>query len=290
MAPGRFGDGGLVIAEVGLVRGADLAHDGPARGHDVGHAEGAADLDELAPGDDDLLAAGERVEDENGRGGVVIGYGRGLGAGELAEEPLDVAVAGNALARFEVEGERRVAEGDGGQGVAGRGGEDGAAEAGVHDDAGGVDGRGERGGEFPFEAATEPLDDGRRRDIGTGNRGGAAAAAGSGGRRGDRRPKFVESLTGRGDDGLASEAIDERAGRGLGEKRVEGGDLPVGVRFRRIVHGDLTRACYFWRDLNRSLPKISGWRSAAPPAVAIGTAISKVSSFGGRHDSSLQAW
>ena len=55
-----------VIAEMRLVGRPDFAQDGPARGHDVGHAERAADLDELAARNDDFFAAGQGVEDEDG--------------------------------------------------------------------------------------------------------------------------------------------------------------------------------------------------------------------------------
>ena len=58
----------------------------PALRHDVGHAEGAADLDQLAARDRHLAAARQRVEHQQHRGGVVVDDGRGLGAGQLAEQ------------------------------------------------------------------------------------------------------------------------------------------------------------------------------------------------------------
>ncbi len=81
--PGRRADRRLVVAEMGLVRRADLAHDRPARGHHVGHAERPADLDELAPRDDDLFSESESVEDEDGARGVVVADRGRFGPGQL---------------------------------------------------------------------------------------------------------------------------------------------------------------------------------------------------------------
>ena len=78
--------------------------------HDVGHAEGAADLDQLAARDDRLASLRERVEHEQHRGGIVVDDGRVLGAGQLAQQAAHVVVALAAAAAVEVEFERdRVA-------------------------------------------------------------------------------------------------------------------------------------------------------------------------------------
>ena len=53
------GDRLFVILEPGLVGGPDLPHDDPALLHHIGKAEAAADFDELAAGDDCLLAEAE---------------------------------------------------------------------------------------------------------------------------------------------------------------------------------------------------------------------------------------
>jgi len=78
----------------------------PAAAHDVGHAEGAADLDQLAARDDDLAAAPvhrcERGDGQQHGGGVVVDDRRRLGAGERAQQFLDEAVAVAAAARREV--------------------------------------------------------------------------------------------------------------------------------------------------------------------------------------------
>jgi hypothetical protein len=50
-------DGFREVLEVGAVGGADLDQLRPGALHDVRHAEGAADLDQLAARDDDLLAS-----------------------------------------------------------------------------------------------------------------------------------------------------------------------------------------------------------------------------------------
>ena len=137
--PGVCGQRALVVREVRLVRRADLDHPGAGLGHDVGDAERAADLDELPAGDDRLAAARERRDAEHDGGGVVVDRHRGLGAGEPAQQRLDVDVAAAALPALDVVLERRVAARDLGDRGGGRLGEHAAAEVGVHDDAGGVD-------------------------------------------------------------------------------------------------------------------------------------------------------
>ena len=147
-------------------------------------------------------------------------------------------VAGDAPARFEIEGQGRIARGDGGQRVAGGGGQDGPAETRVHDHARGIDSRGEGGGELFLETEAQPVDEGRDRDVGSVRAAGAfrAVAAGRGGRC-DRRPDVVEGVSGGGRHGLASEPVDEGADAGLGQKGVERGDESIGRRFRRVGHG-----------------------------------------------------
>ena len=74
----------LVVGAARAVRRADLDEPGAGLRDDVGHAEAAADLDELAARDDDLPAgARERRGGEQHRGGAVVDRERGLGAGEL---------------------------------------------------------------------------------------------------------------------------------------------------------------------------------------------------------------
>ncbi len=153
--PRALADRRLVVGEVGAVGGAHLHGDRAAALHHVGQAEGAADLDQLAPGDHDLAAQGEAVEGDQHRGGVVVDHGRRLGAGQLAEQLLDDAVAAAAPAGLQVDLQAAVAGGglgDAAEGVCGQGG---AAEVGVQDDAGGVDHRAEAGGELAVEALAD---------------------------------------------------------------------------------------------------------------------------------------
>ena len=65
-----------------------------------GMRNAAADLDQLAARDDELApAAGERGGGEQRRGGAVVDHERRLGAGQLAQQRLDVGLARAALAR-----------------------------------------------------------------------------------------------------------------------------------------------------------------------------------------------
>ena len=85
------------------VGGADLAQLATGARHDPGNAERAADFDQLAARDNHFPARGQRVEHQQHRGRVVVHHGRGLGAGEFAQQLLDVAVAVAAFALAEIE-------------------------------------------------------------------------------------------------------------------------------------------------------------------------------------------
>ena len=99
---GALRDRARVIARVRAVRGPDLDELRAGTPEDVGDAEAAADLHELAPRDDDLLARGECREREEHRRGVVVRHDRVLGPGEVREEARGVAVALATLAQGEV--------------------------------------------------------------------------------------------------------------------------------------------------------------------------------------------
>ena len=138
---GLGGDRLGIVAGVGAVGGADLAQAAAGLFHDRGHAEGAADLDQLAPGDDGLAVAGQRVQDDQHRGGVVVDDGGVLGPGQFAKQAAQVAVAFAAPAGVQIELQR-----GGGLHGAERGGhgllrQQGAAEVGVQDGAGQVQDR-----------------------------------------------------------------------------------------------------------------------------------------------------
>ena len=123
---------------------ADLAQHGAAAQHDVGDAELAADLDELAAGDDDLLAMGERLQREQDGRRVVVHDQRVLGAGEPPQQPLHVAVAGAALLGGEIELEVRVGGRHRRHPLERLRAQQRAAEVGVQHDAGGIDDRPQR--------------------------------------------------------------------------------------------------------------------------------------------------
>ena len=80
---GARANGGGEVPPMGAVGGADLDEPGAGAPHDVGDTEGAADLDELAPGDDDLLLARQGVEQQEDAGGIVVDHRGGLGTGEF---------------------------------------------------------------------------------------------------------------------------------------------------------------------------------------------------------------
>src|SRR5262245_47856657 len=93
---------------MGAIRGPDLTQAGAATAHDVGNAELAADLDELAAGNDDLFAVGERLEGQQYGRRVVVHDERVLRPAEPTQQGLDVAVARPALLRREIQLEIRV--------------------------------------------------------------------------------------------------------------------------------------------------------------------------------------
>ena len=135
------------------VGGADLDQLRAGARHDVGHAERAADLDQLAARDDRLAPARERVEHEQHRGGVVVDDGRVLGAGQFAQQAAHMIVALAAPAAAEIEFERhRVAHGRD-RGFDRLLGEQRAAEIGVQHRAGEVEHRPQARRARPLRAA-----------------------------------------------------------------------------------------------------------------------------------------
>src|SRR5690606_18770324 len=108
-------------------------------GHDVGQAELPADLDELATGDDDLPASGDSVQDDGGSGGIVVDDGCVLAGRKLVQEPGEAFVAAGPLAGLGVDLEDRVATKLLLDLIYGALRQDGPAQAGVQNDAGGVD-------------------------------------------------------------------------------------------------------------------------------------------------------
>ena len=91
-----------VVLEMRAVGGADLQQPAAALHDDVRHAEAVADLDQLAARHRHLLAVREGVEGEIDGGGVVVDHGRGLGAGQPAQQIFDQRVTIAAPAGIEV--------------------------------------------------------------------------------------------------------------------------------------------------------------------------------------------
>ena len=154
-----------IVLEMGAVGGADLDQPGAGAGHDVGHAEGAADLDQLAARDDRLAPLGQGVEHQQHGGGVVVDDGRVLGAGQLAQQAAQMIVALAALAAVEVELERdRVAHGVD-RGLDRRLGQQRAAEIGVQHGAGQVEDRAQAGHGLGLQPPARAVRDRLRRSA-----------------------------------------------------------------------------------------------------------------------------
>ena len=81
-----------VVPQVGPVRRAHFTEDRAAAQHDVGDAEFATDLDQLAARDDDLPTVRQRLKRQQDCRGVVVDHQRVLGGGQPLQERLHVAV------------------------------------------------------------------------------------------------------------------------------------------------------------------------------------------------------
>ncbi len=101
-------DRGAVVGRARAVRRADLDELRSRRGHDVGDPELAADLDQLAARDQDLLAARQRRKGEQERGGAVVHDERVLGSGHRDQQRLGAGRALAALARLAIDLQVRV--------------------------------------------------------------------------------------------------------------------------------------------------------------------------------------
>ena len=217
--PGVGGKRGAVVAGVGAVGGADLDDARPGPRHDVGHPEGAADLDQLAARDDRLAALRQRVQGEEHGGGVVVDDGGVLGAGQLDEEVAQDRVALAALAAVEVELERERVAHRGHRGLDRLLGEEGAAEVGVEHGAGEVEDRAHLRARGRVEARDDVGGDGFER------RGAPAAVAEIGAGGGKARAR-------RGDHARPAVARDRRGDRAAcaGRRRPREGGAGRGSR------------------------------------------------------------
>ncbi len=77
---------------MGSVGGPYLPQDGSTPLHDIGNAEGPSNLDQLPPGDDDLLSLGKCVEHQQDCSGIIVHDQGGFSSRQSAENPLDVGI------------------------------------------------------------------------------------------------------------------------------------------------------------------------------------------------------
>ncbi|MNH14719.1 hypothetical protein D3C79_743160 [compost metagenome] len=206
-----WADGGLVVAGVGAVGGADLTQFHPRAGHDVGDAESAADLDQLASGDDAFLARPQAVERQQYGRGVVVDHGDGFGAGQLADQALDQVVTVAALACGEVEFKvQRIARCSL-HGFDGLFRQQRATQVGVQHGAGEV----EHAAHLAALLAGQALAGAPQEDFG-GQFGGAELATSS------RLAQVVEQLPEGGEHGVAAVAVGQRMAGRVAQERVDG--------------------------------------------------------------------
>ena len=124
---------------MGAVGATDFFQDRAAFDHDLGDAERAADLDQLAAGNDDLLTLGESIQSQENRCGIIIHNGSGFRSRQLDQELLNgfftpAAFAGRQVV-FQVDG----MAGHCGHRVDGCLRQQRAAQIGMENRAGGVD-------------------------------------------------------------------------------------------------------------------------------------------------------
>ncbi len=140
MAAVLGGDGVDVILEVGAIGRAHLDEPRLALGHDLGQAEGTADLDKLAARHDDLLLRRQGRQHQHRRARVVVHHRCGFRPGQLRKDGLHQLVPFDALAGLPADCQRAVALELRLDRVHDAPREDGPAQPGVQDNAGGVDG------------------------------------------------------------------------------------------------------------------------------------------------------
>ena len=146
------------VLQVRAVGGADFDQLGTGLPHNVGDAEGAADLDQLTPRDDDLFLARQGVEQQKDGRGIVVDDGGGLGARELAEQVIDDVVAITTSAVCEIVFKGTGVAGGHHQGLDGRFRQGSSAEIGVQYSAGEIEDRAKLGLGVRLRAADDLLD------------------------------------------------------------------------------------------------------------------------------------
>ena len=137
----RIGRNGLlIICQVRAVGGPDLDELGARGLHNVGDTEAAADLDQLAAADDDLLACGMCRQHQQHGGRVIVNDQRVLGTGKRADELRGVLLARPARTGVDAVLERAIPARNLGHGLGGRFRERGSTQVGMDDHTRGVDG------------------------------------------------------------------------------------------------------------------------------------------------------
>ena len=258
---GAPGDGVLVVVRVGAVGGADLDQPRAGAGHDVGHAKGAADFHQLAARDDHLAPARQRRQHQQHGGGVVVDHGGGLGAGQLAQQAFDDAVAVAPAAAGEVVFEV-VGPGHHGPHVGQRGfGQQGAAQVGVDHRAGEVEHAAQGGCQAMAQAIFQLL----RQAAGGDPRGAQRARQRLGAQRGEQGARLggdqgvAMLLHQRGHAVLAQQPVERRQLLGLDELVVwVGGVGGMLGGLRTVDHG------FFGRGHQGAPASASSAASASP--------------------------
>jgi len=128
-----------VIVDVGAIRGSDLDESRAALAHDLGDAEAATDLDQLAARDDRVASVGKRVEYQHERRRAVVDHERILGARQLPQKSGAVGVARSTRAASDIVLEIREPGGDAADRVDRDARQWRTAEIRVEDDAGPVE-------------------------------------------------------------------------------------------------------------------------------------------------------
>ena len=131
-------DGALVVRQVRAVGGPDLDELGARGLHNVGDTEAAADLDQLAAADDDLLACGMCRQHQQHGGRVIVNDQRVLGTGKRADELRGVLLARPARTGVDAVLERAIPARNLGHGLGGRFRERGATQVGMDDHTRGI--------------------------------------------------------------------------------------------------------------------------------------------------------
>ena len=163
--------GGGVVRHGGLVGGPDLAQAAARGGEDVGNAEAAPDLDQLAARDHHLaplgiVADGRHHQQQRGR--AVVDHGRRRRPAQGRQRLFHVTPTAAALPAGEVQLQVRVGAGQRQEGVDRRP-QRCAAEIGVQQDSGGVDHRPQARVGQPLGGGAHTGDD--RGALGDGRRG-----------------------------------------------------------------------------------------------------------------------